>query len=87
MAKRFKALSIESLVIARMDLTDASPPPHLNLVSGSLPLVIMFPAGQKMAPWTYYSGLSFFSFPSFYSVLTSVNLYPVTVFDLIGNLF
>ena len=56
MAKRFKALSIDSLVIARMDLTDASPPPGLNLVSGSLPLVIMFPAGQKIAPWTYYSG-------------------------------
>lgn len=68
MAKRFKALSINSLVIARMDLTEASPPPTLNLVSGSLPLVIMFPAGQKMAPWTYYSGLSFFFLIYSYSI-------------------
>ena len=83
MAKRFKALSINSLVIARMDLTEASPPPTLNLVSGSLPLVIMFPAGQKMAPWTYYSGTSlffFFSVDSYSISLCTLILYLYLIF-------
>jgi hypothetical protein len=56
MARRFKELKIDSLLIARMDLTDESPPPHLNLVVGKLPLVIMLPAGSKSPPWTYFSG-------------------------------
>ena len=62
MARRFKELKIDSLLIARMDLTDESPPPHLNLVVGKLPLVIMLPAGSKSPPWTYFSG-------KYYSVL------------------
>ena len=57
MAHRFNELNVPSLVVARMDLTDESPPPHLGLVVGDLPLLVMLPAGSKSAPWTYYSGI------------------------------
>ena len=57
MANRFKDLKISSLVIARMDLTDESPPTHMGLVVGNLPIVVILPAGSKIPPWTFYSGL------------------------------
>ena len=56
MANRFKELNIPSLVIARMDLTDESPPTHMGLVVGTLPIVVILPAGSKIPPWTFYSG-------------------------------
>lgn len=56
MALRFRDLKITSLVIARMDITDESPPTHMGLVVGNLPLVIMLSAGSKIPPWTFYSG-------------------------------
>lgn len=58
MAKRFKELGIESLVVTRMDVTDDSPPPRLNLLVGKLPLFVMIPAHAKHPPWNYYSGIS-----------------------------
>ena len=60
MANRFKELSISSLAIARMDVTNDSPPSHLNLMTGSLPILILLPAvrldGIKPVP-IFYSGL------------------------------
>lgn len=58
MASRFKELNIPSLVIARMDVTDETPPVHLNLIQqSSLPIMVMIPAGIKYPPWSFYSGI------------------------------
>lgn len=57
MAGRFKELKIRSLVVARMDITRETPPPHLNILTGHLPEVVMLPANAKHAPWQYYSGV------------------------------
>jgi thioredoxin-like negative regulator of GroEL len=58
MAQRFKDLSISSLVVARMDVSNESPPGHLNLLVSALPLVVLLPANDKTPPWLYYSGVS-----------------------------
>lgn len=57
MAERFKDLGLYSLVIARMDVTDESPPAYLNLMEGQLPLMVMLPAFTKYPPWNFYSGV------------------------------
>ncbi len=57
MADRFQNLSIPSLVIARMDVTDAAPPAHLNLLVGPLPILVLLPALEKRPPWQFYSGV------------------------------
>jgi hypothetical protein len=57
MAQRFTDLKIESLVVARMDVTDDSPPPRLNLLTHDLPLMVLLPADDKSPPWNYYSGV------------------------------
>ena len=60
MAARFVDLKIDSLVIARMDVTDESPPAHLNLMAGELPILVLFPAvGDELArPLPiFYSGV------------------------------
>lgn len=58
MASRFKELAIPSLIIARMDITDETPPAHLNLIQqGGLPIVVMIPSGAKYPPWSFYSGI------------------------------
>eukprot|EP00949_MAST-11_sp_MAST-11-sp1_P000639 g639.t1 len=55
-AKRFKELGIESVVIARMDVTH-EPPPHL-FDTPSLPTLVFLPAYAKEAPFQYYSGVA-----------------------------
>jgi hypothetical protein len=59
MAARFKEYNIPSLVIARMDISEESPPPELNLIPSQavLPLVIFLPADHKRPPWNYYTGV------------------------------
>lgn len=57
MAQRFSDLKIDSLVVARMDVTDDSPPPRLNLLTHDLPLLVLLPADDKTPPWNYYSGV------------------------------
>lgn len=57
MAQRFKDLGITSLVVARMDVTDDTPPAHLNLLQQTLPLLVLLPADDKSPPWNYYSGV------------------------------
>jgi hypothetical protein len=57
MAERFAQLAIPSLQIARMDVTDEAPPADLQLLVGSLPLMVMLPAGNKHPPWVFYSGV------------------------------
>eukprot|EP01041_Mallomonas_annulata_P016134 gene16134-33854_t len=57
MADRFANLSIPTLTVARMDVTDASPPAELNMLVGPLPLVLLVPAAEKRAPWQFYSGV------------------------------
>jgi len=57
MAARFKALGVDSLVIARMDVTHKAPPAELNLIQGPLPVVVMLPAGAKHPPFAFYSGV------------------------------
>lgn len=60
MARRFKDLNINSLLIARMDVTDETPPMHANLMVGELPILVLFPAvvddTEKPAP-IFYSGM------------------------------
>lgn len=41
-----------------MDVTEDSPPPELNIIVSKLPLFMVFPAGAKHPPWSYYSGIS-----------------------------
>lgn len=57
MAERFKAMAIPTLVVARMDCTEESPPAELNLLVGPLPLLLLFPASEKHRPWLFYSGV------------------------------
>mgnify|MGYP003385852118 FL=1 len=57
MAGRFKDLRIRSLVVARMDITHETPPPHLNILTGHLPELVMLPSTAKHSPWQYYSGV------------------------------
>jgi hypothetical protein len=66
MAQRFKDLKTDSLVIARMDVTEASPPADLQLMAGELPIIVLLPAtaggpglfgGPKLPPWDFFSGL------------------------------
>lgn len=57
MAQRFKELDIDSLVIARMDVTNEAPPAHYNLLVSQLPILTLIPAGVKHPPWTFYSGI------------------------------
>ena len=58
MAQRFVDLEISSLVVARMDVSNESPPGDLNMLVGPLPLLVLVPADDKAAPWLYYSGVS-----------------------------
>lgn len=58
MAARFRELGIPSLEIARMDVSSVSPPAHMNLMVGNLPIVAMIPASDKQPPWNFYSGIS-----------------------------
>lgn len=60
MANRFKDLQLESLVIARMDVTDDTPPAHMNLMVGQLPILVLLPAsvGESGKPMPiFYSGV------------------------------
>jgi hypothetical protein len=57
MAERLKELKIPTLEIARMDVSDESPPGYLNLMVGPLPLLVMIPAGNKHPPWNFFSGI------------------------------
>jgi thioredoxin-like negative regulator of GroEL len=66
MAERFSVLNIPSLVVARMDVTDDSPPAHLNLMTSELPIIVLLQAtanipgssgGGKTAPWVFFSGI------------------------------
>lgn len=57
MSERIKELNLPHLVIARMDITNESPPAELNLIVGPLPILVMIPAGAKQPPWTFYSGI------------------------------
>ena len=57
MAERLRELKVPTLEIARMDTSDESPPAHLNLLVGPLPLLLMIPADNKHPPWNFYSGV------------------------------
>ena len=57
MAERFSNLSIPTLVVARMDVTDEVPPKELSLLVAPLPLIVLFPAAEKRPPWLFYSGV------------------------------
>ena len=57
MGERFKDLNVYSLVIARMDVSDESPPSHLNLMESALPILVLLPAYAKHPPWSFYSGV------------------------------
>lgn len=57
-AERFADLAVPSLRIARMDVTEATPPARLNLLGhGNLPSLVMLPAFGKHEPWSFYSGV------------------------------
>jgi hypothetical protein len=58
MAQRFLELQVSSLVVARMDVSQQAPPGDLNMLTNTLPLLVLLPANDKTAPWLYYSGVS-----------------------------
>lgn len=57
MAQRFADLKINSLVVARMDVTDDAPPAKYNLLQHALPTVVLLTAEDKNPPWNFYSGV------------------------------
>lgn len=57
MAQRFAELAIPTLLIARMDVTNETPPADLRFPLANLPLVALLPAGAKQPPWQLYSGV------------------------------
>jgi thiol-disulfide isomerase/thioredoxin len=59
MAKRFEALGIPSLTIARMDVTTETPPAELSMIPSmaALPLVLLLSADHKRPPWNFYTGV------------------------------
>jgi hypothetical protein len=52
------SVSIPSLVIARMDVSDESPPSSFNINLASLPSLVIFPAKDKGAPYRFFSGVA-----------------------------
>jgi hypothetical protein len=58
MADRFAEMGVGNLTIARMDVSTESPPKHMNLMVGTLPILAMIPALDKSPPWTFFSGIS-----------------------------
>lgn len=58
LAERFADLQLDSLVVARLDVSSESPPSSLKLIGeSSLPTMVMLPAGAKYPPWQFYSGV------------------------------
>jgi hypothetical protein len=58
LAERFSDLQLDSLVIARIDVSDEAPPASLKLIGeATLPTMVMLPAGAKYPPWQFYSGV------------------------------
>lgn len=59
MASAFSAYNIPTLMIARMDVSLEPPPASLSILTSanSLPLVVMFPVGQRAPPFPFYSGI------------------------------
>merc|ERR1712153_192750 len=49
---------VNSLLVARMDVTDEVPPTRLNLQLESLPALVMFPANDKEPPFHLFSGVA-----------------------------
>lgn len=58
LAERFAELGLDSLVVARIDVSTESPPASLKLIGeASLPTMVMLSAGAKQPPWQFYSGV------------------------------
>lgn len=63
-AERLAALGVSgpspnaSVVVARMDVTDESPPPRLHFALASLPALVLLPARDKQPPYRYFSGVA-----------------------------
>jgi len=63
MAARFQELSIPSLTIARMDVSNEVPPAKYNLMQSDLPILVMLPANTdptasgKQPPYIFFSGV------------------------------
>ena len=56
LAKRFDDLGVPSLVVARYDLSDGTPPPP-DLQLAALPAVVLLPARDKGPPYRWFSGV------------------------------
>lgn len=46
----------QSLLVARMDVTHEPAPKDIHV--STLPVIVMFPAFEKLPPYQYYSGVS-----------------------------
>jgi len=63
MAQRFHDLGIPTLTIARMDVSNTSPPARANLMVSELPILVLLKANTdpmaegKQAPWSFFSGI------------------------------
>ena len=55
-ASRMKALQIQSVVVARMDVSITPPPPHIDITS--LPVIVLYRAYSKNPPYIYFSGVA-----------------------------
>ena len=53
--------NVSTIEVAHIDLSKDFPPEsfpdHNLLLTGSLPMLVLFPAGQKEPPWNFYSGI------------------------------
>jgi len=47
-----------SVTVARMDVTDESPPPRLHFALKSLPALVLLPAHDRQPPYRYFSGVA-----------------------------
>ena len=54
--RRFHEESLQSVRVARFDLSDEAPPPHARVSLMALPFIALFPAYEKGTP-LYYSGV------------------------------
>ena len=47
-----------SVTVARMDVTNESPPPRLHFALKSLPALVLLPAHDRQPPYRYFSGVA-----------------------------
>ena len=58
LAERFHDMAVESLVVARFDVTREAPPLDGAVSAAELPTLVLLPAHDKRPPYKFYSGVA-----------------------------